>query len=223
MCHSQYNRSKYKSQWQNKMSFVKCKCATWRGTWLLFTRQTKSRHVFLNSAKNAHFSLSSVCGSISADKTLLGGGTDVAQISIWASYPCAASHSRCPTRDTPHSPHSEGLLSSSGPRQWHSTGISRDAAFTQVTCVCVCVCVWQRDKSQVLDLWVHQFPLCFNNLPQDSHTHSFKTQRGMLWRVKVTWVREEVFTGPSNQPQISEAIISRSRHLNWCLSIFRFI
>ncbi|CAB1435562.1 unnamed protein product [Pleuronectes platessa] len=45
-----------------------------------------------------------VCGSVSADKTLLRGGADVAQISIWASYPCSASHSRCPTRDTPHIP-----------------------------------------------------------------------------------------------------------------------
>lgn len=80
----------------------------------------KSRHVFLNSAKNAPllYSLflifltrpSSVCGSVAADKSQPGGATDVALTSIWASWPCAASHGRCRMKDTPHSrpPHSEG-------------------------------------------------------------------------------------------------------------------
>lgn len=59
------------------------------------------------------FFSSSVCGSVSADKSQPGGGTDVALTSICASCPCAASHDRCSMKDAPHSrpPHSEGPLS----------------------------------------------------------------------------------------------------------------
>lgn len=116
-------------------------------------KTNKSRHVFLNSAKNALFS-SSVCGSISADKTQPGGGTDVALTSIWASCPCSASHGRFSTQDTPHSqpPHSEGPL----PRKrrlpisissQHSREIHLDAAFIHVPGVYYCV----RDTSQLSD------------------------------------------------------------------------
>lgn len=99
---------------RNPLSFVKCKCATPTGNQTFVYKANKSRHVFLNSVKNApFFFLSSVCGSVSADKSQPGGGTDVALTSIWASCPCAASHGRCSMKDAPHSgpPHSEGPLS----------------------------------------------------------------------------------------------------------------
>lgn len=115
-------------------------------------KTNKSRHVFLNSAKNVLFS-SSVCGSIFADKTQPGGRTDVALTSIWASYACSASHCRCSTQDTLHSqpPHSEGphpLKEGAPPQYPHSTEIRLGAAFIHVPCV--------RYRSVIRqDLWVH--------------------------------------------------------------------
>ncbi len=130
---------------------------------------------------------SSVCGSVSADKTQPGGGTDVALTSIWASYSCSASHGRCFTLDTLHSrpPHSEGSLpqKESSPRQDpRAVTQHRNEPQCCFHSCCAWVCVSVRYQSVIRrHLWVHWRCFLFVSTLfwiDDSllHTHPFEKQ-----------------------------------------------
>lgn len=166
-------------------------------------KTNKSRHVFLNSAKNVLFS-SSVCGSIFADKTQPGGGTDVALTSIWASYACSASHCRCSTQDTLHSqpPHSEGphpLKEGTPPQYPHSTEIRLGAAFILVPCV--------RYRSVIRqDLWVHS--RCFLFVSTLSWLHDSLT-RTPLWKTNTNDGNASIWCKLERNCSLDQIITSR--------------
>lgn len=183
-CHIQYNdppqvqTNTITHNKTNPGSFVKCKLRDPTGNLTFVYMTNKRRHVFLNSAKNSPFLSvllpSSVCvAAFSADKTQPGGGTDVALTSIWASYPCSASHSRRSTRDTPHSrPRTARGRSyeKKAPLLWILRAMTQhrnrlDAAFIRVACD------GERYQSVIRqDFWVHS--RCFLFVSTLSRTHT---------------------------------------------------
>lgn len=196
VCHIQYKdppevQTKYKQMWSHMTKWPLCalwNANAWPDGEPNFRLQGKQKQAcFLKLCKECPFLSvfcllpSSVCGSVSADKTPLGGGTDVALISIWALYPCS-SHSRCSTQDTPHSQLFTARGCSHKKRTLFRT-FELDAAFTHVTCEYV----WQREipvsyrTGSVSSFEV--FPLCFNTLLSSwlslSHTHPFEKQTQM--------------------------------------------
>lgn len=135
---------------------------------------------------------SSVWGSISADKTLPGGGTDVTLTSIWASYPCSGSHTRCSTQDNSHyrpltawgcyHKKKKKEKKSSPPQDPRAVMQHRHQSGCCFHWCYMCVCVREREvpvSYQTGPLGSFEvFPLCFNTLLPSWRSHT----RTPIWK-----------------------------------------